>query len=325
MSYTHFTRSDRIRLDALLRAGHNYRTIAHLIGFSIGAISYEVKRCGTRDSYNPYKAHRDAVAKRHSANQCHRKFKANSWHTRATIRLLKKGWSPEQIWGRFRLEHRKTPFSVPTIYNNINSSKLLSKHLPRRHNKYRRTKEGNERKRRRQEQFEKRSIEMRPKEVEQRNTIGHWEADTIIGKEKTTRILTYVERKTGYLLADIIKKATAVKVAKKTTELFKDIPDNKQETSTYDRGSEFAEYEQIEKDTKLDCYFAHAYQSWERGTSENTNGLIRRYYPKKTFFNSIKKKEFKKVVDDLNHRPRKRLGYKTPYEVFHDVQLRTLM
>lgn len=325
MLYRHFTRDDRIKLGVLLRAGHSIRGSARHLGYSHTAIGAEVRTNGGRNRYDPYRAHRKAKEKRYNANQCHRKFKGDSWQVKTVIRLLGEGWSPEQIAGRSKEELGQQLFCPATIYNNINPDKELSKLLPRKHSKYRRTREGNLRKKFRESIDTRRSIETRPEVANKRIRISDWEGDTIIGKERTARIVTHVERKTGYLLADLLKEVSAEIVSKASVRAFKQIPEDKKYTVTYDRGTEFSEYEITEKKTNIEIYFANAYHSWERGTNENTNGLIRRYFPKKTLFANIKKKELKDIVLQINKRPRKRLGYKSPYEVFWGVKLRTII
>ena len=325
MSYSHFTKYDRIKLEALLRAGHTYRSISCQIGFAVSAISYEVNGNDGRRKYNAAMANQKAKKQRLEANQCHRKIGLDDWLTTEVIRLLKKHWSPEQIIGRFVEEKKIKPTSVTAIYDWCNKNKNLYILLPRKHNKYRRTKVGNDRKKAREADPQKRSIDTRPKDVEGRKIIGHWEGDTIIGKERTARILTHVERKTGYLLANLLYDVTAEKIRFESVQAFMEIPDEKKGSITYDRGTEFSDHELTEIETRMAIYFAHAYHSWERGTNENTNGLIRRYFPKKTLFANIKEEQLKQIVEELNHRPRKRLGYKSPYEVFNDVQLRMLM
>ena len=325
MLYKHFTRDDRIKLGVLLRAGHSFRSCARHLGYSPTAVGVEINKNGGRNSYDPYLAHRNAKAKRKHANQCHRKFRKDSWQVQIVIGLLKKGWSPEQIAGRTKQEQGVQLFSPATMYNNINPDKELSRLLPRKHSKYRRTKEGNERKSFRESIDDRRCIDTRPEVVAQRSRIGDWEGDTIIGKERTARIVTHVERKTGYLLADLLREVSAEIVSEVSARAFKPIPQDKKHTITYDRGTEFSDYEITEKKTKMEIYFANPYHSWERGTNENTNGLIRRYFPKKTLFDSIKKEKLKNVVLSINKRPRKRLGYQSPYEVFWGVKLRTVM
>lgn len=325
MSYIHLNRDDRIRLATLLKAGLNISACAFNLGYSRQTISREVKINGGSHDYDPHLAQKKARRRRLKANQHCRKFCKSNWYTRTTIRLLSCGWSPEQITGRFRLEREEEPFCKSTIYNNVNRDKDLAKLLPRKHNKYRRRADGNERKRQREVESKIKSIDIRPEHINKREEIGHWEGDTIIGKEKTKRILTHVERKTGYLIANLLSSVSSEIIKQKTIESFQDIPKEKRTTFTYDNGLEFADWELIERELENQIFFAHPYHSWERGTNENTNGLIRRYYPKKTLFANIKEEELKNIVKQINQRPRKRLGYQSPYEMFHSVKLRTLI
>lgn len=325
MSYTHLTKDDRIRLSALLKEGLSFRKCALNIGVSPTTISNEVGGSGGRDNYKPGAAHRRCLKLRHEANQCHRKLGKDEELTGKIIELLEKDWSPEQITGRMMREWGFKLSSPTSIYNYINPRKELHHLLPRKCNKYRRTKAAKERKELREALSAKKSIDLRPETVEERNEIGHWEGDTIVGRERTARMLTNVERKSGYMMADLLLKVSAEIIEDSSVKLFRHIPEKKRSTMTYDNGSEFSAYESIENRTGMSVYFAHPYHSWERGTNENTNGLIRRYYPKGTYFSNINEKEFKRNVSKINHRPRKRLGYKTPYEVFHSVTVRTLM
>lgn len=325
MSCPHLTKDDRISLGVLLRAWHSIRDCARLLGFSPSGISKEIARNGGRVSYNPYQAHKRYLTLRKEANQHCRILGKDDFTTSLVVTLLELKWSPEQIAGRIEYELEKKLISAASIYNYANNDKVLCKLLPRGKNKYRRTKAGNDRKKAREVDDPRKSIDLRPEVANQRERVGDYEGDTIIGKEKTTRILTHVDRKYGFLLADMLYDVTAEKISLKTIEAFMDIPEDKKHTITYDRGCEFADYWTTEKKTHMDIYHAHAYHSWERGTNENTNGLIRRYYPKGTLFANIKENELADVVEQINHRPRKRLGYKSPYEEFCGVNFRILM
>jgi len=325
MSYTHLSRDDRIMLDALLREGLSLRSCARNIGASPTTISNEVRINGGRDSYKPRMAHRRRLLARSEANQCHRKIGRELALTNKILELLALDWSPEQIAGRMMLEWGFALSSPTSIYNYVNPRKELHHLLPRKCNRYRRTKAGNLRKAFREGLSLKKSIDTRPASVETREELGHWEGDTIVGKERTARILTHVERKSGFLMAELMKTVTSAKVSETTVKSFKRVPRSKKLTATYDNGTENGDFEATEQGTGMSVYFAHAYHSWERGTNENTNGLIRRYFPKGTYFSSISESKLKIVVAKINHRPRKRLGYKTPYEVFHSVTVRTLI
>jgi len=325
MTQRHLTRDDRVRLSTMLDLGLSFRGCAWNLGYSHTAITNEINDKGGRERYDPYKADKRAKVKRSGANQCHRKFNKDSYETKLAISFMEIGWSPTQIVGRWQLEKGVKPFGKSTIYNNVNPDKELCKLLPRKHNKYRRTKAGNNLIKLREEMSTKKSIDTRPNHVELRKTIGHWEGDTIVGKEKTARILTHVERKTGYLLAELLKTVSAEIIRLESIKSFSSIPKNKLKTITYDNGVEFSEYELTELQLEINAYFAHAYHSWERGINENTNGLIRRYFPKGTEFSNIEETYFKEVINKINHRPRERLGFRTPHEKFWGVKIRTGM
>jgi IS30 family transposase len=312
-------------LGALLKEGLSFRKCARNIGTSPTTISNEVSNNGGRDNYKPSLAQKRCLNLRHKANQCHRKLGKDEELTGKILELLKKDWSPQQIAGRMILEWGFMLSSPTSIYNYINPRKELHHLLPRKCNKYRRTKAAKQRKALREALSNKKSIDLRPCVVNERKEIGHWEGDTIVGKEKSARILTYVERKSGYLVASLMEKVSGELVNETTVRIFQRLPRSKKLSLTLDNGIEFSEYEATEREANIPIYFAHPYHSWERGTNENTNGLIRRYYQKGTYFSSINEKQFKNAVKNINHRPRKRLGYKTPYEVFYGVTVRTLI
>ena len=325
MSYTHLSRDDRISLEVLLSVGLSFRACALKLGTSPTNISKQIKINGGRNTYKGKTAHRNYLKRRYVANQCHRVLGKDSEMTAMVISLLGEDWSPEQIVGRVGLELGIKISSPTTIYNYINPRKELHYLLPRKCSRYRRTRAARLRRTIRDNLSKKQSIDIRPEAANSRQEIGHWEGDTIVGKERSVRILTHAERKSGYLLATLMKTVSADRISEASTKLFKNLPRDRTRTITYDNGTEFASFEATKRKTGMEIYFAHPYHSWERGTNENTNGLIRRYYPKGTYFSKISPKQFKIVVAQINHRPRKRLGWKTPYEVFHGVTVRTLM
>jgi len=163
------------------------------------------------------------------------------------------------------------------------------------------------------------SIDDRPKEVEKRINIGHWEDDLIVSRRSSIKLKTINERFSGLVFIKKVRNGTIEESNKAVIERLGDIPQQYLKTLTMDRGSENLGYKEIEKTLGLDCYYAHAYSSWERGSNENLNGLIRRYLPKKTDFNKVSDDDIKKIEYLLNSRPRKRLGWKTPYEVFYNM------
>jgi len=159
------------------------------------------------------------------------------------------------------------------------------------------------------------SIDNRPKHIDLRQEIGHWEGDLIIGKNQKSAIGTIVERKSRYTLIVKLKARNSKEVAKMFSKILNKLNPILKKSMTYDNGVEMARHENITQKTGMKIYFAHPYSSWERGTNENTNGLIRRYLPKGTDFNLINKKQLMIIQEKLNNRPRKIIGYKTPKEI----------
>jgi IS30 family transposase len=159
------------------------------------------------------------------------------------------------------------------------------------------------------------SIEERPKEVDRRKTLGHWEGDSVVSRKSKVGLNTLVERKTGLVLISKIQNGTANETANTVVKRLQNFPCK---TLTTDNGTENFAYEKIQDELKISCYFAHPYCSGERGTNENTNGLIRWYLPKGTDFATISNETLKAIENTLNNRPRKRLGWKTPLEVFNE-------
>lgn len=317
MSYTHIKPDDRVELAILLRAGHKKSEIARLLGKHPSSISREIKRNSTdKGRYNCFLAKKNTRTKRLNANKRFRKLRRNKKLKRYIERKLKKYWSPEQIAGRLKLRYGKTIICHETIYQFIYKQREdLKKCLRCQKGKYRK-RYGTKKRERTREETKKKRIDTRPEIVETRQRLGDFEGDTIVGKGKSGRILTHVDRRSGYLLADKLERGLAEITRKTTTKRFTSLPRGKKFTITYDNGVEFSEYELIERETKMDVYHAYPYHSWERGTNENTNGLLRQFFPKKSSFKEVTQKKLEKMVSLINHRPRKRLNYLTPHEVF---------
>ena len=159
-------------------------------------------------------------------------------------------------------------------------------------------------------------IENRPKIADLKTEIGHWESDTVIGCNHTGIVVTHVDKASKYLLAGLAKNKTMDEINRVTLNLFEPIESTSRKTMTFDNGREFCGHEKLSKRLQIDTFFANPYHSWERGLNEHTNGLIREFYPKRTNFKIVKEEDFQKVVNLINHRPRKSLDYRTPYEVF---------
>jgi IS30 family transposase len=224
-------------------------------------------------------------------------------------------WSPDEIAGRSRADFprdRTRQISHQTIYAWIHTQEARGK----RWRQYLRSagwKQPEARKRGRLSGCT--SIEGRPVVVDRRSRYGDWEGDTVVGKRRRGGAVTLVERKSGYLLLGRVGNLRATTVRESITELYSTTPPALRKTLTLDNGKEFAEHEQVATESELKIYFAKAYCAWQRGTNENTNGLVRQFFPKGTDLADIPEHRFTKVQHLLNNRPRKRLGYRTPLEV----------
>lgn len=321
MAYSQLHRDDRVKLAVLLRAGHSQKECAEQIGVSASTISRELSRHGGSDHYTVWKAVRETKERRISANDRFNKIEHQGWLVSCIVRNLKKSRSPEQIAGLLSRKRGRTVICHETIYAWIYATRPdLKKYLRQRKGKYRR-RGGTKERAQTRELGKKRRIDERPLIVEKRTRIGDWEGDTILSSGSSHRILTFVERKSGYLAAVLIENGSADLVKKTAIEVFTRISRSKRLTLTLDNGIEFSAYELIERALDMTIYFAHPYHSWERGTNENTNGLLRQYFPKKSSFACLTQEDLDHAVKELNGRPRKRLGYRTPHAVFRNCTL----
>lgn len=322
MLHKHLTPEQRNELSALLRAKVKKKDIAKYLGKDRTAIWRELQRNGSENSkYYARKAKRLTKERRIRANKRFKKLERSSWLRNQVVRKLKKYWSPEQISGRLKQKYKADKakwVGKDSVYKFVYSKrKDLVKYLRCQKGKYRR-RYGTRIREKQREALKKRRIDARPEIVDKKQRIGDWEGDTIVGQDKKPAILTHTERKSGLILADKLNRATAEMTKEKTTKRFKRVPKNKRRTMTYDNGSEFWEYELIERETGMVVYFAYPYHSWERGCNENANGLLRQFFPKKTPLGPVTQEEIQKAVRLLNNRPRKRLNFLTPYEVFNE-------
>ena len=342
MPHHHIIRDDRIEIRTLLNRGDNFRVIAKQIGCHPSTISKEISRNSTNGVYNYNLADLKARKRRRAANQVHRVLTTcsdrNTWNrlTRIVERKISKShWSPEQVSGWLK-KHKKMIIAVQTIYDWIYEfAKPLRKFLHHIKGGYRKTRDRYLNKKKRDERKAEKGIDKRPAVVAKRTRYGHWEGDTILGKGNSGRIATVVERKSGFTIAILLRRLSGellrldeieLEVRRLTLNLrFADgvveainriVKKEYQKTLTLDNGSENVGYEWIEKGTDLEVFFANAYHSWERGTNENTNGLLRFYFPKDMSFEDLTQEDVDKAVKLLNNRPRKRLQYRTPLEVF---------
>ena len=313
----HITNDQRNEIYALKRAGHKQKDIARLLHKDPSAISRELKR-NKLDSgkYLARGAKLKTKARRITANARFKKIEHDTHLRRYIVKKLKKYLSPEQIAGQWNRTHKNRRIGKDTVYKFVyEKRKDLVKYLRCQKGKYRR-RYGTRIREKQREEGKKRRIDVRPAAINLRERIGDWEGDTVRGKGNSGHLITYVERRSGYLVAGKVENATAENINAFTLREFKKIPRSKRLSITYDNGSEFSGYATIEEQTGMTAYFAFPYHSWERGTNENTNGLLRQFYPKKSRFDGITQAQLDKVVRLINNRPRKRLNYLTPYEVF---------
>lgn len=296
----------------MLRAGHSIREVARTLGKSAGAVSRHVRRYGGRDGYDVREVRRSKRMQRIAAMDSTRLVRGVL--LRRILQELKQHRSPEQIAGV--LEQAGSPIAPSTIYRYLNERAPHLKHYLRSaKGKYRRRR-GTKIREKAREQAKKRRIDERPPVVERRGRLGDWEGDTVMGRDKRVRIVTLVERRSGYLIALLLPRCNARLLTSLALERLRRIPRKKRRTLTLDNGTEFSDWERLERKAALTVYFAYPYHSWERGTNENTNGLLRQYFPKSHDFNCITARELTHVVRLLNDRPRKRHGFRSPRQVF---------
>lgn len=328
MKYKHFMIEEREKIQEMLWQKSSIRTIAKAIDRSPSSVCREIQRSKSpeQNRYTPRLAHERALKYRKHRGREER-LKNNELRE-YTISHLKLGWSPEQIAATAK-KAIGTSISHEAIYQYIYAQihregygyvkpgkEDLRPYLARR--RKRRVRKGL----RRSYRIEKGplpSIEERPKEVEMRLEIGHWEDDTVVSHSSLDRLKTTNERVSGLVFINKAKNGTMEESNRITCKRLATIPKRFRKTLTRDRGSENLGYEELEQSLGILCFFARAYHSWERGSNENTNGLIRRFFPKKTDFRTVTDEEIQKVEYLLNSRPRKRLGWKTPYEVFYEL------
>jgi transposase, IS30 family len=320
MSHKHLTRDDRLELGALFRAGHSDKEIGDHIGKHRTTVWREKKNNGTdnKSGYHAGVANRKAKERRHDANQRFRKILPGTRLYDYCEKALKRGYSPEQISGRLKAVLGEAVVKHDTIYAWVYTERPdLKPYLRRGCDKYRR-RHGTKDRIEVRKQSEKRSIHDRPAVVDERSRVGDWEGDTVRGVKNSGYIATLVERKSGYLLARKLKRATGEAMLTESARALRKIPRQKRLTLTLDNGTEMSEHEELERRTAMIVYFADAYHSCQRGTNENTNGLLRQYFPKKSSFTDVRQRDIDRAVSLINTRPRKRHGYLSPHTVFHE-------
>lgn len=303
----HLTFQERELLYRMLKKGKPRAEIAELMGRDRSTIHRELTRNTRRGGYKPEVAQRLAERRRLA---CRRPRKLDDAATQKYVQeRLRRCWSPDQIAGRRRHEYRRSRcrwLTGQTIYSWIEAEAPGWRRWLRR---------GGRPPERRGKLPDCVRIDGRPEVINRRRRYGDWEGDTVVGKGRRNALVTLVERKSGYArigLAENLKAPTTRRVA---VQRMQDLPASLRRSVTFDNGKEFAEHEQLGRSLDLEVYFALPYRSWQRGTNENTNGLLRQFFPKGTDFSRISHQEVARVESLLNERPRKRLGYRTPNEV----------
>ena len=305
--YKHLSREERYQIHSLLKANHTISEIARLLGRSRSTISRELNRGRGQRGYRAEQACRKA-AQRAQRSRNARRVSAQVWGD--VVFYLGLQWSPEQIAQKVAVSHESVYLRVYAdkaaggkLHQNLRSQKPRRKRYL--HGRDRRGQIPN-----------RRPISERPGHIEERKQVGHWEGDTVIGAAHKQAIVTLVERKSGY--------AVLAKVSNKTADLVGQAIEDKLgplaarvKPLTVDNGKEFANHQAIDQALGIQTYFADPYCSWQRGSNENFNGLLRQYIPKKRRMETVTDEELAMIQNRLNHRPRKRLGFKTPHEVFH--------
>lgn len=302
-------------------AGKSLRTIASYIGCNPSTISREIRRNKETYWYHPIHAHEKFIQRRKDSKK--RKIDINS-DLRAHITCeLKDGKSPDSISGRLRLVHKnRSDMQVSHeaiytwVYAQATQGNELYKYLPRGIRK--RCRRFNK-KRSRMQIPDRKSIHSRPQSIETRQRKGHWEGDTITGKGHQGYIATLVERKSFFLVAGLMSDKRPYTCNRAILEAFGDIHNKSIKSITFDNGTEFYKHKDLQEIFECSVYFADPYSAWQRGINEHTNGMLRRYFPKSMKFKHLTQNDVDEVVQKLNNKPRKSLGYRTPYEVFYNL------
>ena len=312
MSYHQLTENERYQIYVMKKAGHHQSKIADLLDRSPSTISRELKRNQGLRGYRPKQAQRLATSRQREA---HKAIKMTDEVWAWIVQLIEQELSPQQVVD-YLDNHRNVSLHHETVYQRIYVDKAqggeLYKHLRIASKPYRKRYGHYDRRGRIKNRVD---IDARPAVVERRSRIGDWEGDTVMGKGRKSALLTMVERKTLYTVivrltgkrADLLAEAAVTHMTGMKAKV---------KTITFDNGLEFADHATIAEGLGAAIYFAHPYSSWERGINENTNGLIRQYFPKGTDFNEVTDEQVQWVMNRLNNRPRKTRGCKSPNELF---------
>ena len=307
MTYQHLSHEERYQIEAFMKAGQSQTQIAAQLGRHRSTINRELRRNSGRRGYRPKQAGEFAANRARGSRNAVRITTDVMAQANAYLALQ---WSPVQIAAKLPLSHE-------TLYQHVYADKHqggnLWQHLRCQKKKRKRYASGHDR---RGQIKGRRPISDRPAHIEARKQMGHWEGDTVIGAHHQQAIVTLVERKSGYAVMAKVSNKTAELVSAAIVTQLKPLM-NRVSTLTFDNGKEFAQHAEIDQKLGSTTYFADPFCSWQRGSNENFNGLLRQYIPKKRPLSSVTDEELIMIQDRLNHRPRKRLGFKSPHDVFH--------
>ena len=318
---------EREEISRSLARGESPSDIADHLERDAGALSREVSRNSGKSGYRAFSAGNRARERASSRRRGKSKLATNDHLRLYVLEKLRRRWSPKEIAIRIREEYpsdMRMRISHEAIYRYIyvlprGALKRTLINDLRQERAYRRKQKPSDNAEMRGKIADMLSIEERPKEVEDRTVPGHWEGDLILGGQKRTALGTLVERTTRYTVLVPLKAKDAVSVRRAYAKELKSLPAEIKKSLTYDQGKEMSEHRQFTIDTGITVYFAHPGSPWERGTNENTNGLIRQYFPKGTDFSRVSVREIKRVQRELNDRPRAVLQYKKPDEVINQL------
>lgn len=319
MSYTHFTLDERKYLQELLSKGYSFRKIAEFLGRNVSSISREVKRNQSKHPkkksnnafrYHAWRAQTLYVIRKKSNKKYRLQPETDEWNY--IVEKLQLFWSPEEICERWKKDYPdKESFGMSTVYRYIKDGRFDG--ISRKTHLRRRGKLILPRSSNYNTIHPERIIPDWPEEIRNRERIGDWEGDTIYGGVGKGLLVTQVDRKSRFLCAALLPKRNAELTRNVIVEMMRGLP---VKSISLDNGSEFSEFRAIEKELKTQVYFAEPHKPWQRGTNENTNDMLRFFFPKGFDFRSITQDDVDFVVNLLNNRPRKCLGWHTPAEIF---------
>jgi len=307
MTYKHLSQAERYQIHALMKAGHDQSQIAKVLDRNKSTISRELSLNTGSRGYRPKQACEISADRAQNSRNA---STVAPWVKEQANALLRVQWSPEQIASQLPISHE-------TVYQHVYADKaqggMLWKNLRCQKQKRKRYAGGRER---RGQIPNRRPLSDRPLHIEARKQVGHWECDTVIGANHKGAVVTMVERKSGYAVIAKVANKTSALVSSAIVDKLKPMA-VRVKTLTFDNGKEFAGHAYIDEQLQSTAYFARPFASWERGSNENLNGLLRQYVPKKRAMSTVSDEEIRMIQNRLNNRPRKRLGFKTPAEVFH--------